>query len=116
MIHWAGALLQAPHHAAQIQRSLPPEGAYISLYWYGSPASRSRLRAARRIVAVDGRPTPDLDSFLAAVADKPNHASVRLKTIDLDDKVELITLRLDLDYFPTYELRLGPDGWTRRAL
>ncbi|MBL8973951.1 MAG: trypsin-like peptidase domain-containing protein [Myxococcales bacterium] len=116
VIHWAGALLQAPHHAAQIQRSLPPEGAYISLYWYGSPASRSRLRAARRIVAVDGRPTPDLDSFLAAVADKPNHASVRLKTIDLDDKVELITLRLDLDYFPTYELRLGPDGWTRRAL
>ena len=116
VIHWAGALLQAPHHAAQIQRYLPPEGAYISLYWYGSPAARSRLRAARRIVAVDGLPTPDLDAFLAAVADKPNHASVRLKTIDLDDKVELITLRLDLDYFPTYELRLTPDGWVRRPL
>ncbi|MBK9758231.1 MAG: trypsin-like peptidase domain-containing protein [Nannocystis sp.] len=116
VIHWAGALLQAPHHAAQIQRNLPPEGAYISLYWYGSPASRSRLRAARRIVAVDGRPTLDLDAFLAAVADKPNHASLRLKTVDLDDKVELITLRLDLDYFPTYELRRTADGWVRRAL
>lgn len=116
VIHWAGALLQAPHHAAQIQRNTPIEGAYISLYWYGSPASRSRLRAARRIVAVDGKPTPDLDAFLAAVADKPDRASVRLKTIDLDDKVELITLRLDLHYFPTYELRRGEDGWVRREL
>jgi len=113
VVHWAGALLQAPHHAAQIQRNLPPEGVYISLYWYGSPASRSRLRAARRIVAVDGRPTPDLEAFLTAVAGKPSRASVRLKTVDLDDKVELITLRLDLDYFPTYELRLTPDGWIR---
>jgi S1-C subfamily serine protease len=113
VVHWAGALLQAPHHAAQIQRNLAPEGVYISLYWYGSPASRSRLRAARRIVAVDGKPTPDLEAFLAAVAGKPSRASVRLKTVDLDDKVELITLRLDLDYFPTYELRLTPSGWIR---
>jgi hypothetical protein len=116
VIHWAGALLQAPHHAAQIQRNLPPGGAYISLYWYGSPASRSRLRAARCITAVDGKPTPDLDSFLAAVRHKPNHASVRLKTIDLDDKVELITLRLDLDYFPTYELRYTAGTWVRSDL
>jgi S1-C subfamily serine protease len=116
VIHWAGALLQAPHHAAQIQRNLSPQGAYISLYWYGSPASRSRLRAARCIVAVDGKPTPDLDAFLAAVHGKPSRASVRLKTVDLDDKVELITLRLDLDYFPTYELRRGPAGWVRTEL
>ena len=116
VIHWAGALLQAPHHAARIQRNLPADGAYVSLYWYGSPVSRSRLRASRRIVAVDGKPTPDLDAFLAAVADKPNHASVRLKTVDLDDKVELVTLRLDLDYFPTYELRHTATGWVRRDL
>ncbi|MBL9105430.1 MAG: trypsin-like peptidase domain-containing protein [Myxococcales bacterium] len=116
VIHWAGALLQAPHHAAQVQRNLTPAGAYISLYWYGSPASRSRLRAARCIVAVDGKPTPDLDSFLAAVRGKPNRASVRLKTLDLDDKVELITLRLDLDYFPTYELRHVDGAWVRTEL
>jgi hypothetical protein len=116
VIHWAGALLQAPHHAAQIQRNLTATGAYISLYWYGSPASRSRLRAARCIVAVDGKPTPDLDAFLAAVRDKPSRASVRLKTLDLDDKVELITLRLDLDYFPTYELRFKAGAWVRTDL
>lgn len=113
VVHWAGALLQAPHHAALIQRGIPDDGVYISLYWYGSPASRSRLRAARRIVAAEDRPTPDLDSFLAAVAGKPDRASVRLKTIDLDGKVDLLTLRLDLEYFPTYELRRTKDGWLR---
>ncbi|PCC67603.1 serine protease, S1-C subfamily, contains C-terminal PDZ domain [Nannocystis exedens] len=113
VLHWAGALLQAPHHAALIQRAVPDEGVYISLYWYGSPASRSRLRAARRIVAAEDRPTPDIDSFLAAVAGKPDRASVRLKTVDLDGKVDLLTLRLDLEYFPTYELRRTRDGWIR---
>lgn len=113
VLHWAGALLQAPHHAALIQRAVPDEGVYISLYWYGSPASRSRLRAARRIVAAEDRPTPDIDSFLAAVSGKPDRASVRLKTVDLDGKVDLLTLRLDLEYFPTYELRRTRDGWVR---
>lgn len=55
----------------------------------------------------------DLDSFLAAVCGKPNRASVRLKTIDLDEKVELIALRLDLDYFPIYELRWLDGAWVR---
>lgn len=113
VLHWAGALLQAPHHACQIQRAVPDVGVYISLYWYGSPASRSRLRAARRIVAADDRPTPDLDAFLAAVSAKPDRASVRLKTVDLDNKVEMLTLRLDLEYFPTYELRRTATGWAR---
>lgn len=113
VLHWAGALLQAPHHACGIQRAVPDEGVYISLYWYGSPASRSRLRAARRIIAADDKPTLDLDSFIAAIAGKPDRASVRLKTVDLDNKVDLLTLRLDLQYFPTYELRRTPGGWVR---
>lgn len=116
VVHWAGALLQAPHHAAQVQRSVPADGVYVSLYWYGSPASRSRLRAARRIVAADDHPTPDLDAFLAAVAGKPDRASVRLKTIDLDGKIDLLTLRLDLEYFPTYELRRADGVWVRAEL
>ena len=63
-----------------------------------------------------GVATPDLDAFLEVVAGRPNRASLRLRTVDLDDKVELITLRLDLEYFPTYELRRGPAGWDRRDL
>ena len=114
MVHWAGPLLQAPHQAAQIQRRVPEEGVYVSLYWYGSPASRSKLRAARLITEVDGRPVADLDAFLALVRGRQSGDSVRLLTIDVDGKAELITLRLDREYFPSYELRADESGrWTR---
>ncbi len=113
VLHWAGALLQAPHRAVMIQRGIPPAGVYISLYWYGSPASRSKMRAARMITEVDGRPTPDLDAFLEVVRGRPNRASLRVKTLDLEGKSQLQTLRLDLDYFPTYEFRRGETGWER---
>ncbi|MCA9715516.1 MAG: trypsin-like peptidase domain-containing protein [Myxococcales bacterium] len=113
VLHWAGALLQAPHRAVMMQRGIPPAGVYISLYWYGSPASRSKMRAARMITEVDGRPTPDLDAFLEVVRGRPNRASLRVKTLDLEGKSQLQTLRLDLDYFPTYEFRRDARGWLR---
>jgi len=116
IVHWGGALLQAPHRAAMIQRAMPPDGVYVSLYWYGSPAARSKIRAARLIVAVDGQPTPNLDRFIEVVCGRPDRASVRLKTIDLEGKALLRTLRLDLHYFPTYELRRTASGWQRYDL
>ena len=105
-----------PHRALAAQRAIPGESVYVAWSWFGSPAHRYRLRATRRIAAVDGKPTPDLDAFIAAVSAKPDRGSVRLKTIDLEGKVEVITLRLDLRYWPTYELRRSDEGWTRRRL
>ena len=66
-----------------------------------------------RIVAVDGRPVADLDGLLAAVAEKRDGESVRLDTLDLDGKPDVITLKLDLEFWPTYELRRLPSGWER---
>lgn len=114
-ILWSGALLQAPHPALAAQYGIPPGGVYVSRHWYGSPATRYGLEATSRIVEVDGKPISDLDSFLAAVSAKSNREAVRLKTLDLDGKPDVITLKLDLEYWPTYELVRSNGIWERVA-
>jgi pro-apoptotic serine protease NMA111 len=116
IVFWAGATLQAPHRALAAQRGIPPQGVFVAYYLYGSPASRSALWAPRRIVEVDGKPTPDLDAFLAAVAGKPDRAAVLLKTLTWNNSVEVITLKLDQHYWPTYEVRRTEAGWERNTL
>lgn len=116
IVLWAGATLQAPQRALASQRGIAPDGVYVANFTYGSPATRAGLLAGRRIVAVDGQPTPDLDSFLAAVNASRNRESFRLKTLSLNNAVEVITLKPERHYWPTYELRRGQAGWERRAL
>lgn len=116
LVVWAGALLQAPHRAIAAQRGIPPTGVFVAYYAFGSPATRYGLWAGRRIVEVDGRPTPDLDTFLAEVAGRPNRSPVRVKTVAWNGQVEVITLKLDNRYWPTYELTDGPAGWTRSPI
>jgi hypothetical protein len=113
---WAGTLLQEPPLALARDHSLLREGVYISRYWYGSPANRYGLRATSRIVEVNGTATPDLDRFLAAVAKTKDRGSVRLKVLDLEGRVRVKTLKLDLEYWPTWELRRSADGWQRRQI
>ena len=116
LLLWAGAVLHAPHRAMSIQRAIPPEGVFVAYFAYGSPATRYKLFAGRRILEVDGRPTPDLDAFIAAVKGRENRSSVRLQTVTWNGTVDVTTLKLDQDYWPTYELRRTPAGWERRAI
>jgi S1-C subfamily serine protease len=113
---WAGATLQAPHRAMAAQRGIQPDGVFIAFFMYGSPASRYKLWAGRRITEVDGIPVPDLDAFIRAVSGRPDRSSLRLKTVSWNDAVEVITLRLDRHYWPAYELRRSNGGWQRVPL
>jgi pro-apoptotic serine protease NMA111 len=116
VVQWAGATLQAPHRSMSAQRAIAPRGVYVAYFAYGSPATRYGLFPGRRIVEVDGAPTPDLDSFLKAVTGRPDRSSVRLKTITWNNAPEVITVKLDRHYWPAYELTHSPSGWARTKL
>jgi len=115
-LSWAGALLQDPHRAMAAQRGIDPYGVYVAYFSYGSPATRYGLWAGRRVVEVDETPTPDLEAFIDAVKDKQDHESVRLKTVTWNGAVEVITLKLDKQYWPAYEIRRTEQGWRRSAV
>lgn len=116
VVLWAGALLQEPHRALSAQRGIEPDGVYVSYFNFGSPASRSGLFAGRRIVAVDGKPTPDLDRFIAAVAGIDDRESVRIDTVTWNEVPEVITLELDKQYWPSHELHREGYDWVRSPI
>jgi len=116
VVSWAGALVQAPHRELAVQRGVALNGVYISYFNFGSPASRAGLFAGRRVVAVDGEPTPDLDSFVKAANAVAGKDSVRLNTMSFNDVPEVITMKLDPVYWPSYELRRDGFDWRRLEL
>ena len=104
---WAGAVLQAPPDAVARQRGLPPRGVYVGSHSLGSPAHKFKLAPTSRITEVDGKAVADLDAFAAAVAAKGHGDVVRLKVEDLRGVGSVAALKLDLTYFPTYEVCRG---------
>ena len=60
--------------------------------------------------------TPDLQSLLDAISGMDDHASVRIKTITWNGAVQVITLKLDNQYWPAYEIRRTDDGWVRESI
>ena len=116
VVQWAGATLQAPHRAISAQRGIQPSGVYVAWFSYGSPASRFGLLPGRRIVEVDGQPTPDLDAFLKQVSGRADRSSLRIRTLAWNGAAEMITLKLDRHYWPAYELRHTAGGWERLPL
>jgi len=116
VVEWAGATLQDPYRAMSAQRGIAPEGVYVAYYQFGSPASHYGLVPGRRIVEVDGHPTPNLDAFLRQVKGRPDRSSLRIETLDWNGAPDVITLKLDRHYWPPYELRRTANGWQRDSL
>ena len=109
LVHWAGAQLQAPHRAVLECGFVPKEasGVYISRWHHGSPAHRFGLYALHWVTEVNGEKVQDLDAFLVAVAKLNDGDAVRLKVQHYETmRVKVMTLKIDLRYWPTWELRL----------
>ena len=63
------------------------------------------------LVEVNGQPTRTLDDFLLVVERIGNCESVRLKTISINSKPKVFTLKTDFHYWPTTELRRERHDW-----
>jgi S1-C subfamily serine protease len=97
------------------QRGLPLSGVYVAARWRGSPSERYGLQPTMRITAVNGRATPDLDAFAAAVAGIPTRGPVRPTLRDLKGQPRVATLQTD-DYWPAYALSRSGRGFRRGRL
>jgi len=103
VVCWAGAVLQNTHRPVA-QLGHLQSGVYCSRWYFGSPAHKYSLRAAHWIVEVNGKATPDLNTFVEVVSSLSGDDCVRLKIRGLQDRITVTTLKLDLHYWPTWRL------------
>ncbi|KAK9448666.1 trypsin-like cysteine/serine peptidase domain-containing protein [Limtongia smithiae] len=104
VVVWCGAVLQRPHHAVRQQISKLHSGVYVSARQRGSPAAQYGIEGTYFITHVNGQATPDLDAFVQAVTAIPDRTYVMLRAVTFDDAPCACSIRLDLHYFPTFEL------------
>ncbi|MEM9623790.1 MAG: hypothetical protein AAF993_19255 [Pseudomonadota bacterium] len=77
--------------------------------------SRAGLVANLRIVEVDEKPVADLPEFITAVAAKAHGANVRLRVLDMQNTARLLTLKVDNNYWPPYQLQRDQGVQTDRG-
>ncbi|KAF3445243.1 hypothetical protein FNV43_RR14937 [Rhamnella rubrinervis] len=119
-VNWCGCIVQDPHPAVRALGFLPEEGhgVYVARWCHGSPVHRYGLYALQWITEVNGKPTPNLDAFVDATKVLGHGEFVRVRTVHLNGKPRVLTLKQDLHYWPTWELRFYPDTaiWRRRTI
>ncbi|KAF7136588.1 hypothetical protein RHSIM_Rhsim08G0086100 [Rhododendron simsii] len=120
VINWCGCIVQDPHPAVRALGFLPEEGhgVYVARWCHGSPVHRYGLYALQWIVEVNGKPTPDLDAFVDVTKEIDDGKFVRVRTVHLNGKPRVLTLKQDLHYWPTWELRFDPETamWRHRTI
>jgi S1-C subfamily serine protease len=119
VVIWCGLVLQRPHFAVASLGYIPEEvfdkknsaqqnhtaGVYISRWCYGSPAHKYGLRATIWIVEINEHAIKTLDDLLYIVNTIEDGKSVRIRTIALNTKPKVFTLKTDYHYWPTVEIK-----------
>ncbi|KAH8892756.1 trypsin-like serine protease, partial [Thozetella sp. PMI_491] len=116
LVQFCGATIHQPDHSIRLERGKIYSGVYISYYTYGSPAQQYKLLPPNFITQVNGKPTPDLDSFLETIVTIPNNEYFRVKKTSLNGVHDVVTMKKDEHYFPTIEWRRDasqPLGWKK---
>ena len=113
---WSGAYLHAPHRDLLAQRTMQTDGVYVSYYSFGSPATRYGLWAGQRITEIDGQIISNIDDLIKLVKNKKHRESVRIKTLAWNNQARVITLKVDSEFWPFYELLKTESGWIRKEL
>ncbi|PWA54563.1 degP protease 7 [Artemisia annua] len=120
VISWCGCYLQDPHPAVRALGFLPDEGhgVYVTRWSHGSPVHRYGLYALQWIVEVNGKPTPNLEAFVDVTKKIEDGEFVRVKTVHLNGKPKVLTLKQDLHYWPTWELNFDRETamWQRKMI
>ncbi|OWM64395.1 hypothetical protein CDL15_Pgr020362 [Punica granatum] len=120
VVNWCGCIVQDPHPAVRALGFLPEEGhgVYVARWCHGSPVHRYGLYALQWIVEVNGKLTPDLDAFVSVTKELEHGQFVRVRTVHLNGKPRVLTLKQDLHYWTTWELRFDPDTamWRRETI
>ncbi|KAK3391121.1 trypsin-like cysteine/serine peptidase domain-containing protein [Podospora didyma] len=115
-ISFCGAIIHRPHHAVRQQISKLFSEVYVSARTRGSPSYQYGLAPTNFITHVNGKPTPDLESFLAAVIKIPDNTYFRLRAMTFDSVPWVVTMKKNEHYFPTMEWAKDPaeaSGWRR---
>lgn len=106
---WQGALLQDIPVEVFDHLGLRPGGVWVAETTPGSPASRYKLRAGLRVLAVNDQPTADLDALLRVLP--PGDAPVRLQVQELDGRQSVLSLKPAAGGGPAALWVRGPAGW-----
>ncbi|KAK7418369.1 hypothetical protein QQX98_003989 [Neonectria punicea] len=115
-VSFCGAILHRPHQAVRQQISKLHSEVYVSSRIRGSPAYQYGVAPTNFITHVNGTPTPDLESFIAATREIPDNTYFRLKAVTFDCVPWVITMKKNEHYFPTMELIKDDKeacGWRR---
>ena len=113
VVSWAGANFQMPFTDIGFQKSVDFPGVYIADTEDGSPALWDGLYRNRFVVAMDGKPINNLDEFLQAANAKQQDEITRLTTISMSGRKNIVTVKPEYNFWPTFELRREESGWQR---
>ncbi|KAF0682510.1 Aste57867_25366 [Aphanomyces stellatus] len=102
LIRWCGLVVQAPPLAV-LQWGFALPGVYISQIYAGTPADNHGVFTQRFLTQVNDVPTPTLEEFEAVVRCLRHGESARLKTISLNTRVRMFTMKMEYHYNPTVE-------------